>query len=175
MTRTANIFVFVVLLGACSSSEEPTTISNDDPGPALVAVALQELVTNDHTFGSGPPPFTEYLIQSNIDPSAGTGTGSGSVRALTEDERSAIEAVIAPFGPVQWINDPGEFRTDNLIPTIEGSAILGVGEPTIDGDRALVPVSLWCGGLCGTWLTYDVELIEGIWQVTGSNGPIAIS
>jgi hypothetical protein len=52
---------------------------------------------------------------------------------------------------------------------------LGVGEPTIDGNSALVPVSLWCGGLCGTWLTYRVELTDGTWSVTGIEGPVAVS
>lgn len=53
--------------------------------------------------------------------------------------------------------------------------IIGVGEPVFDQGDALVPVSLWCGGLCGTWLTCRVVLADGGWTVTGIEGSIAIS
>jgi hypothetical protein len=45
----------------------------------------------------------------------------------------------------------------------------------IDGATGLVPVSLWCGGLCGTWLTYRLDFADGAWAVTGTEGPRAIS
>ena len=76
---------------------------------------------------------------------------------------------------MQWIENPDDYRTEDLVPTVEGAAILGIGEPTFAGDTATVPVSLWCGGVCGTWLTYRVELLDGRWQVTGVEGPIAVS
>ncbi len=140
-----------------------------------MAAALEELVTKDHTFGSGPPLFSEYLIQSATDPNAGDGSGGDSGRPLSTDERAAIEAAISPLSHVSWIDDPADWRTENLEPTIEGAAILGVGEPSFDGDHALVPVSLWCGGLCATWLTYELELVDGSWHVIGIDGPVAIS
>ena len=146
-----------------------------DEGGGLLATALEQLVGEDHTFGEGPPPFTEYLIQSHLDPGAGTGTGDGTARPLTEAERSEIEAAVSAFGPVRWIDDPAEWRDADLQPTIEGAVILGVGEPRVDEETALVPVSLWCGGTCGTWLTYGLELVDGDWQVVGTEGPVAIS
>ena len=79
------------------------------------------------------------------------------------------------FGPVTWIDDPDQWRTEDLVPTVEGAVILGVGEPTVDGDRAKVPVSLWCGGVCGTWLTYDAELGADGWTIVGIDGPVAVS
>jgi hypothetical protein len=141
----------------------------------MMATAVHQLLTVDHTFGGGPPPFTEYLLQTHVDPAAGTATGSGAARALTDAEMAAIEEAVAPLGPVRWIDDPDEWRTDDLRPTVDGAVIVGVGEPTIDGDTGLVPVSLWCGGLCGTWLTYELELTGGTWTVIGIDGPIAIS
>jgi len=66
---------------------------------------------------------------------------------------------------------------DRILVARNGSPlILGVGEPRIDGDTALAPVSLWCGGLCGTWLTYRLARDGGgAWRVTGTEGPVAIS
>ena len=159
---------------------EPTTAPEGqaDPTPEILAAAAHQLVTVDHTFGSGPPPFTAFLVQERIDPAAGTATApdGAEARALTADERFAIEQRLAPLGTVTWIADPDDHRTEDLRPTVEGAAIVGLGEPTIDGDTALAPVSLWCGGLCGTWLTYTLTGdADGTWTVDGIEGPIAIS
>jgi hypothetical protein len=143
-----------------------------------MAAALEHLVTRNHTFGDGPPPFSHYLVQSHTDPRAGSSgddDGGGERRPLTAAESDAIEGAVRPFGPVRWIDDPGDWRTDDLRPTIDGSAILGVGEPTIDRTSALVPVSLWCGGECGTWLTYRLDLVDDTWRVTATDGPITIA
>lgn len=173
--RYLSLLLVVALLGtACGSG---IASARPDDNPQVLAAAVVELITKNHTFGDGPPPFTDYLIQSSLDPFAGVPTGDGEteVRQLTDDERAAIELAVEPFGLVRWIDDPGDFQTEDLTPTIEGAAIIGVGEPSFDGDEALVPVSLWCGGLCGTWLTYRLTLTDAGWQVAGTEGPIAVS
>src|ERR671918_560783 len=187
MKRLAVLVSFVLALAACSGTgttgspdatdTTATVVAGvDEDLPRLMAAALEELVTENHTFGAGPPPFTEYLLQTHLDPSAGSGdVDRGEDRPLTAAERAAIEDAIRPFGPLRWIDDPDEWRTDDLRPTIEGSVILGVGEPTIDGASALVPVSLWCGGECGTWFTYRLDMVDGSWRVTGTEGPVTIA
>lgn len=205
MRRAIVILVLAVIAAACGADEgvvgdeaptattvtpttvtpttvTPTTVTTTTVTPQadmadMMAAALMQLITENHTFGEGPPPFSEYLIQTRTDPFAGDATGSESApqRDLTEAEQEAIEPVIAEFGPVRWIDDPEEWRTPELSPVIDGSAILGVGEPSIEGDTGLVPVSLWCGGLCGTWLTYRLDFVDGAWAVTDIEGPIAVS
>lgn len=168
--------VVAVFLGACAPSDSAKDPDSEQT-PEMMAAALVELITEDHTFGEGPPPFTEYLIQDKIDPSAGEPTASTKqpIRELTEAERDAIERAVAEHGAVRWIDDPDDWRTNDLRPTVEGGVILGVGEPAVQGDTGLVPVSLWCGGTCGTWFTYRLELRGGSWVVTGIEGAIAIS
>jgi len=186
--RLAVLAVVTTALVSCSGTDAAAPVDDppdptaevvpgaDDDVPTLMAVALEQLVTEDNTFGGGPPPFTEYLIQSHLAADAGSPTAEGEEgRPLTTAEREAIEGVIRPLGPVRWIEDPADFRTDDLRPTIEGAVILGVGEPTVDGASALVPVSLWCGGLCGTWFTYRLDVVADGWQVSGTDGPIAIA
>jgi hypothetical protein len=185
--RLAVLAIVASALAACSGTgttsptdAEDTTHTTagsvDEDLPVLMAAALEEIVTEDHTFGEGPPPFTEYLVQSHTDPRAGSADGDdGQRRPLTAAERDAIEGAVQPFGPLRWIDDPAEWMTDDLRPTIDGSVILGVGEPTIDGGSALVPVSLWCGGMCATWLTYRLDTAGGTWRVTGTEGPISIA
>lgn len=165
-----------VLLGACTTAG-PGNGGQSVETPEMMAAALVELITEDHTFGEGPPPFTEYLVQDKIDPSAGDPTASAerSTRDLTDAERTAIEEALAGYGPVRWIDDPDDWRTSDLMPTIEGAAILGVGEPVVQDDTGLVPVSLWCGGTCGTWFTYRLDVVDDSWAVIGIEGTIAIS
>ena len=171
------LLAFSVLVAACGTEES----TGGDPGTnqtaEMMAAALVELITEDPGFGEGSPPFTEYLIQNRIDPSAGKATGSPSesVRQLSDLEREAIEEAVREYGVVRWIDDPSDWQTPDLAPTIEGAAILGVGEPVIEANTGLVPVSMWCGGLCGTWLTYRLDMIDDVWVVTGIEGPIAVS
>jgi hypothetical protein len=173
--RQLSLFLVLAVIGSACAAFEPDADNGDNA--KVMAAAVLELITENHTFGDGPPPFTEYLIQSSFDPFAGNPTGETAVevRQLTNAERSAIESVVEPFGAVRWIDDPNEWQTVDLAPTIDGAAIIGVGEPTFDNDEALVPVSLWCGGLCGTWLTYRLAWADQGWRVTGIEGPVAVS
>lgn len=164
--------------GGSSLGDPSQTVADQKSDSAQVmAAAIRELVSKDHTFGEGPPPFSQYLIQSQLDQFAGnpTGIAGAQTRPLTDEERAAINDVLAPIGPVRFIEDPDDWRTKDLTPTIDSAVILGVGEPLISDSTATVPVSLWCGGLCGTWLTYRLDLEDGGWQVVGTEGPIAIS
>lgn len=189
MVKTlAAAITMMMVLGACGSAEPPPGDSADEtsttadrappdrPTTEIMAAALFHLVTVNNTFGEGPPPFTEYLIQTHTDPQAGTLVGGGgAIRALTAAERTAIEERIALVGPVRWIDDPDEWRTPERGPKVEGSVILGVGEAAVDGDTALMPVSLWCGYVCGTWLTYRLDIVDGVWEVGDIEGPMIIS
>ena len=140
-----------------------------------MGLALRELVAEDNSFGPGHV-FTELLVLERIDPAAGTAIGSATPgRALTPDERDAIERSLAGLGTVRWIEDPAEHRTEDLMPIPVGAAIVGVGEVVFDDAGALVPVSLWCGGLCGIWLTYRIRLVGGEWTVVGPEGPVSIA
>ena len=168
---------FSVLVPACGTEES----TGGDPGASrtaeMMVAALVELITEDHGFGEGPSPFTEFLIQNRIDVSAGNATASPSesARQLTDEAREAIEEAVREHGVVRWIDDPSDWQTPDLVPTIEGAAILGIGEPVIEADTGLVPVSMWRGGLCGTWLTYRLDMVDDEWVVTGIDGPIAVS
>ena len=83
---------------------------------------------------------------------------------------------MAAHGSFEWTDAAAEHQTDDLRPTREAAVIIGIGSPHFSDDSiALVPVSLWCGGLCGTWITYRVEIVDGAWTVVGTEGPIAIS
>jgi hypothetical protein len=162
-----------------TSLPEASTTTASPPGEAdraaVLAAALHRLVAADNTFGP-EHRFSELLVQAFLDPAAGTGAAhQGRGRALTDAERQAIEEALAPLAPIRWIDDPAGWRTEDLRPAVVGAAILGVGEPVFDAAGALVPASLWCGGVCGIWLTYRLERRAGQWVVLGPEGPFMIS
>ncbi|MDR9451382.1 MAG: hypothetical protein RI637_09215, partial [Acidimicrobiia bacterium] len=68
-----------------------------------------------------------------------------------------------------------DFITDDLRPTIDGAAIITLGPVSIDGNDATIDMEMWCGGLCGIWLTYELEVGDAGWEVLGTVGPIAVS
>lgn len=179
LVGAAVVALIALLLSACGgggSSAATTAAPVRDDSAAVMAAAVHRLVSRDHTFGGGDHPFTEYLVLDHTAPDAGAPEGGGgAARPLTAGERAAIGEVLAPFGPHRFIADAADWRTADLDPVVEGSAIIGVGEPRITGDTALVPASLWCSGLCGTWLTYRVVRSGERWRVTGTEGPVAIS
>lgn len=163
----------LVMVVACGGGAGGGDGSSETPD--MMSAALVELITVDNTFGAGPPPFTGYFILDRIDPSAGDSTGSSqSTRPLTEEERAAIESAISEYGPVTWIDDPNDAGTEEVVPDAL-AAFLGVGEPVIEDDTAFVPVSMICGNLCGTWLTYRLERADNLWAVAGIEGPVTIS
>lgn len=149
---------------ACNGSPLFAEATRSDSAE-LMAAALTQLITEQYGGGTS---FTQYLIETGS-----LQDGSENARPLSDDERAAIEEAVSEFGPVRWISNPDEWRTPDLRPRIEGSVILTVGIPIVDEGSALVSVSTWCGGLCGLWLTYRAQLLEGEWQVTGIEGPIA--
>lgn len=180
MKVVAALAMLALLAAACGDTGSTTTTASGDSSSetaAIYAVSVRQLVEDDNTFGGGGNPFSELLLQTSLDPSAGSASpgGGGAVRPLSEAERTAIEEALSPIAPMRWIDDPDEWRTDDLMPVVEGSAILGVGPITFDDEGALVPMSMWCGGLCGTWFTYRVAQGDGEWVVLDIEGPVAVS
>jgi hypothetical protein len=181
MRNVAAVFVALgMLAGACAATEgsdagAATTTAAPDPSADIYGAATEQIVTGDNTFG-GLPTFSTVLVVDHVDPHSGSADDSrGEERSLTSEERAAIEAALENDAEVRFIADPLEYMTEDLAPTLEGSAIVTVGSIEHRADHSLVGVSLWCGGLCGIWLTY--RLVDGMdgWAVTGIEGPIAVA
>lgn len=152
-----------------ASTQPPgTETPPDEPQDTarLMALALHQLVTLDTTFGPDHRLGTVAIRTSTNEPDP---------RPLTDAERSAIEQLVGGVSTVQWVEPATSWLGDDGAPIVENSALIGVGEPRFDDDGALVPVSLLCGNLCGTWFEYRLRFVDGEWQVIGPEGPVAIS
>ena len=166
------------VIAAASVVETPLEqhgAAEENPASAeIYAAAVRQIVEIDNTFG-GAPVFSTILVVESIDPAAGNPVVSSTGRRLTDTERAAIMSALGDAVDVQFIVDADDYRTADLMPTIEDSAIVTVGDIEDRDGEVLVGMSLWCSGLCGIWLTYRVVMEGTAWAVDGIDGPMAIS
>ena len=45
----------------------------------------------------------------------------------------------------------------------------------LEQERPEIELHLWCGSLCGIYLTYEAVEVDGTWIITGPIGPITMS
>ncbi len=163
------------LIPACRS--DPLTEDERAPASAAIYAAVtQQLVDFNNTFGPDHR-FTEVLVVDHVEATAGDYVANRRPGdPLTGEERSAIAAAIEDLSPVSFISSRSEFiEQDVLQPVIPGSAILTLAPVEFDREGATVGANLWCGGVCGIWLTYRVTEGPDGWTVVGTEGDAAIS
>jgi hypothetical protein len=129
----------------------------------LLASALLRLAIVDNGFG-GQDVFDDLRVLTTVDG-----------EPLTATDRDFIQAALAEVGSVTWIDD---FEAE-VAPLFDapqtGVALLAIDRIELLDDRAEVEVRLWCGSLCGVFLTYEAAPSESGWEITGTVGPIAMS
>lgn len=150
----------------------------DDPGQPLtrpqldaadvLAAAVRQLLTVDHGFGDAPPPFTAVHVSNAYGGPAGT--------PLEPLQLERIAAVVNETGAtVQYVDDPDGLAAKLFDDTPQGVAVITIDALQLGAAQAEVELHLWCGSLCGVYLTYTAEQVDGKWVITGIVGPIAMS
>lgn len=151
--------------------EQPSLPENDlvQPDAAradLIADAVRRLVTDDNSFG-GRDVFAEFRV--------GTTVGRERPFELSALDRDFITAALSDLGEVTFIEDV-DAEIETLFGTSpDGIAVVAVDDLFLLDDRAEAEMRLWCGSLCGVFLTYEAVPDDGGWLITGVKGPIAIS
>ena len=163
------------LVPACGNGSL-TEAERESAEVAIYTAVTRQLVEIDNTFGPHHR-FSHILVVNYLDPDAADAMQGGqSAGPLSEDQRSAITDAIEHLAPVRFINSPSEFiQEDVLAPVIPGSVIITLAPAEFDEDGAKVGVNLWCGGVCGLWVTYRVTEEPDGWTVVGREGTWSIS
>lgn len=147
-------------------SVEGDPVFEDDAQAQLVADAIERLVTIDNSFG-GRDVFDEVLIGRFIDNDAN--------RPLQSLDLELVAGAVQEIARVTFVADPQaeiEARFEN---PPAGMAVVSVTDLQTLDDRAEIGLQLWCGPLCGVFLTYEAEPVANGWSILGPIGPIAIS
>ena len=145
----------------------PTTVIGPTSNE-LISGAIVRMITEDNSFGGGIPFDIAYiatLVTADF----------GDINPVALDQ---VTAALAGRLEIEFIADAEGKITDLF--GAEGQsalsvAVVSVDDIRIDDGTAEIDMGFWCGSLCGIWLTYAAELIDGAWMITGTTGPIAVS
>jgi hypothetical protein len=167
-----------------ASPPEGTAASADQRNAAIYSAVIRQILMKDNTFGSTPTPVkVVYVLNRPIvgaaDPEAQVTSGS-SQEAFSETLNRAVRARLVELPPVKFVptrnsvvvgdkagSSPGHVRA--------GGVLITLGPIVGDEGKVRVANSWWMNGLSGQWLTYVLAQQEPGWEVTGIDGPIAIS
>ena len=184
--------VLVVVVGACTESQPaapvappPRPETKPDDGVArrieIYSAVIRRLVTRDHTFGSGPSPFQRVYVLDGVisdasDPMAANLLGPAA-RPFPPPLVSGIRERLRRLPPLRFVNNAKRVRRGKPLYGVKNDGvIISLGRIEVTRPhRVQVSNSLWCGGLCGQWLTYVLREEDGRWRITGTTGPVAIS
>ena len=143
-------------------------VSESDRLARLQADAIVRLITVDHGFGTADPPFDLVQVVTVIGGDASGPAVSPQALELTADE-------LSDRFPVDFVADADKAIDDHFDQQTIGVAVASIDDVRVDGDRAEIEMRLWCGSLCGVFLTYEAILGSAGWEIIGTTGPIAMS
>ena len=133
----------------------------------VIAEAVRRLLNVDNGFGADHR-FTGVHVASLFDGDPG--------RSLDGFTIELIAAVVREHGAtVQFIDGADDLITKLLDDTPQGVAVISIADIRLDDSSAEVELRLWCGSLCGVFVTYEAVLEAGEWSIVGPVGPIAMS
>ncbi|MHC4277635.1 MAG: hypothetical protein ACYSTI_09985 [Planctomycetota bacterium] len=163
-----SLATLLVISGASCST--PAEAKSED---AIYAAAVHQLYTVDHTFGEPPNFPIIYLVETTDDgvgdPDAPQTNSNLLLSSVQEAITAALDDLPAEF---VWVGNFNEVPLDSNTGAVEGNgAIITLGNVHFQEDgSALVSASIYFANLGAGGLTYIVESIDGVWQVTGNTG-----
>lgn len=186
------LFAATIAAAACTNEPEPpsTTPSPPTESPTttddvaaeveIYSAVIRRLVTKDHTFGQGKSPFKHVYVVDGPVRDAGDPPGDlfgPASEPFPSDVIAGIEEQLEDLPPVTFVADGNDVRRgpQGMGGVKNDGVIISLGPIKPMKERIQVSNSLWCGGLCGQWLTYVLAEDGGHWKITGTTGPYAIS
>ena len=139
---------------------------------------------SDLNLGSADPRFKVIYVLDGAVPGAAdpgkAGTEAVPRQPFSEATKTAIESALTDLPPITYVHRrsavvEGTDAGQSPGHVANGGVLVTLGRVEGAGKEVVVQSSLWISGLAGTWLTYVVALEQGVWRVTDTRGPVAIS
>jgi hypothetical protein len=169
-----------VLGPGTTSSASPTTDTTDHQRTLQIyTTVIRQLVTVDHTFGSGPSPFKHVWVVDHPVPGVGSPSGREDVQGepFSDSLRADLKRDLSDLPPLDVIADADTVRdmksTDWEVR--DHGVIVTLGPLERHGPAIHVGHEIWCGGACAEWFTYVLQQRSGAWTITGDTGMRAIA
>lgn len=168
--------VVIVASSLVSGCGTEAALSADDQA-AIYEQVVRQLCGPDDTFGGQLNPPLAYIITSTDDSSLDSGPMTSTSTKLSESMQEAISERLedATFS-VEWVDsdDVVERNPDGSV--ANGGVILTLGNLNQRSDGSVtVSGKIYIANLAAGWQTYVVENVDGVWQITGTDGPVQIS
>jgi hypothetical protein len=148
----------------------------------IYAAVIRQLVTKDHTFGGADPRFRSiYVIDGAVEGAGDPMTAMNRHRSdqpFSHDTQDGIRflSTAAELPRVQFVPNSAAVVVGEGLGHVENHGVLiSLGPIKGDGRRLKVGTRLWISGLAGQGLTYVLTSNDGVWEVSGTTGPRAIS
>lgn len=162
-----------LILGLLAAAACGGTGAADVDRVAVYAEVIRHMTTEE----GQPSGFQVIYVLDRVvgndadpdDPATGRAIDPADQRALAEALRDVAPVEFVPtrsevVGPME---DGGRVQNEGIF--------LTVGPISGEDERVLVPATTYLGNLAATWQTWVVERVGDRWQVTGTEGPVAIS
>ena len=141
-------------------------VFEDEAQAQLLANAVERLLTVDNAMGT-TDAFDDIRVGRAIE--------GGRPRPLQQLDLEVIAGTLGDLGAITFVDDPsGEIESLFENPP-RGTAVVTVTDLVLLDDHAQVGLHLWCGPLCGVFLTYEATPADPGWAIIGTTGPISIS
>lgn len=138
----------------------------EDPARAnLLADAVVRIIGLDNSFGASDV-FDDIRVARFV---------GSSQTPLEPLDLEIIAAALDGMRSVRFMDDANAEIQALLDQTPEGVAVVVVERLDLLDDRAEVELHMWCGSLCGVFLTYEATPSGDGWEIIGTTGPIAVS
>ena len=185
MGRIGVLLVLVALLAAgchggptesdAGGGKSPETTDDEKRMIDVYAAIIRQLVTEDHTFGGGPPPFKRVYVLGGVAADSDA-VRSQAVEPFTPAVRAGILEELQDLPPVEFVSRPGSVVTGEkrCARVIGDGALITLHPISGDAEKVSVRSQLFFACLGGLSLTYVLEPDEEGWRVTGTKGPSVI-
>ncbi|WP_305095033.1 hypothetical protein [Prescottella sp. R16] len=162
------------------------TGTDDTPAPAppseqsqIYTSVLRQLTTVDNPVGGTSAPTGAIRVVDRIIPQNADLRPEADGPPFGEDLEREITVQSASLAPVEFVT-PTEQQAiagrGGVVGGDEDGFVVALDAPAHQDDGTVhVGAGAWCGGDCGTWLTYVLDHVDGQWTVTGTTGPVWIA
>lgn len=161
MNRVVPVVVVFLMAGCSGGSTLPDETSSPPSEVSRQADIYEAIVTE-----AGQDQGHMWIVDQ-ICADAGATKEPGGCVPMSAELKAALQE---RFPNARFTDDPFKMEID--LDNAARRIIYKFGPVSGSGDRAEVPASYWCGGLCAYATTHVVEMVDGTWKVTGSVGPI---
>lgn len=163
-------------------SDTPRSTDDTAEQVGIYSAVIRRLVTQDHTFGQGTSPFEHvYVVDGAVSGAGETDTAPNlfgpASSPFAPEVIAGITDELVDLPPVTFVADGNDVRRgeQGMQGVKNDGVLITLGPIARRVGRVDVATGLWCGGLCGQWLTYVLIEDGGRWKIIGRTGAASVS